>query len=95
MKHAISENNAKHKSKWIGSFRFNIDDVQQKKKIKSINFKRVKRGIMDLDEKNRKIISRDNYNLKSTQNIITPFGSVAKILMKSILKFKNKTKSKP
>lgn len=82
---------------WVGGFRVNdaennnVQLLHRKTAQKKQSI--VRRAKREVDR--IRPISRKSYELMSADNRLTPFGGVAKLLLKSVLNIKNKTESKP
>lgn len=93
----VLKNSKKYSQEWVGGFRVNNENMQPKKLIKyKESFKRAKRSMSDVDlSDTRQVVNKNKYNLMGTKSGLSPLGSIAKLLMKSVLNAKNKTESKP
>lgn len=69
----------KKNNKWVGDF-------QLDESIEKIKTRRTKREI-------KKISQSSHYNLLTPNSGISPMGNIAKMLMKTVLKSKNKSKA--
>lgn len=79
----------------IGEFRLMKDqpiDLQVDKQQKTKNLNKIKN---DLQVERIIVRQQNNYTLLSSDNVHSPLGNVAKMLMKVIMKAKNKTIAKP